>query len=209
MTTAGLVLAAGAGRRMGGPKALVELAGVPLLARAVSLLRDGGCDEVVVVVGAAGEAVARRAEALGCAAVQADGWEEGMSASLRAGLGALSDGPHDACVVALVDQPLLGAEAVRRLVAADAVAAVATYGGAPRNPVLLRREVWAEVAAAATGDAGARTWLRAHPDRVTAVPCDGTGSPVDLDTPADLAALAAGHDDRPVPVSVPVPQERA
>jgi CTP:molybdopterin cytidylyltransferase MocA len=205
VTTAGLVLAAGAGRRMGGPKALVELAGEPLLARAVRLLRDGGCDEVVVVVGAEGETVARRAEALGCAAVHADGWEEGMSASLRAGLAHLTAGPHDACVVALVDQPLLGAEAVRRLVAADAVAAVATYAGAPRNPVLLRREVWAEVAATATGDAGARTWLRAHPDRVRPVPCDGTGSPLDLDTPADLAAFAAGHDDAPVPV----PQESA
>jgi CTP:molybdopterin cytidylyltransferase MocA len=194
---------------MGGPKALVELVGETLLARAVRLLRDGGCDDVVVVVGAAGETVARCAEALGCAAVLADGWEEGMSASLRAGLTALADGPHDACVVALVDQPLLGAEAVRRLVAAEGVAAVATYGGAPRNPVLLRRPVWAEVADAATGDAGARTWLRAHPDRVTPVPCDGTGSPVDLDTPADLAALAAGHDDPDVRPPVPVPQERA
>jgi CTP:molybdopterin cytidylyltransferase MocA len=186
---AGLLLAAGAGRRMGGPKALVELAGEPLLRRAVRLLRDGGCADVLVVVGAEPDAVAALAEAEGCRWVRADDWGSGMGASLRAGLAALEAEPHGACVVALVDQPLLGAEAVRRLRAADAPAAVATYDGAPRNPVLLRREVWAEVAASATGDAGARAWLRANPERVQRVPCDGTGSPYDVDTPADLASL--------------------
>ena len=191
MTTCGLLLAAGAGRRMGGPKALVEVGGEPLLRRAVRLLRDGGCDEVVVVVGAQAADVAALAVAEGCHAVPSPGWEEGMGASLRAGLAHLTGGPHDACVVALVDQPLLGAAAVARLLAAGGPAAVATYGGAPRNPVLLAREVWSGVADTAVGDAGARDWLRAHPHLVTRVPCDDTGSPYDVDTPADLAALAS------------------
>lgn len=214
MSTAGLLLAAGAGRRMGGPKALVEVDGAPLLRRAVLLLREGGCDEVVVVVGASADRVGPLAEAEGCRVVPADGWEEGMGASLRAGLDDLTAGPHAACVVALVDQPLLGAEAVRRLRAVSGPAAVATYGGAPRNPVLLRREVWADVRSTSVGDAGARTWLRAHPELVTAVPCDDTGSPFDVDTPADLARLAladdglrAGRapdpDDRPPAVPAP------
>ena len=188
-STAGLLLAAGAGRRMGGPKALVHVAGEPLLRRAVRLLRDGGCADVLVVVGAQAETVAALAEAEGCRWVRSEDWAAGMSASLRAGLSALDAWPHRACVVALVDQPLLGAEAVRRLAATDAAAAVATYDGAPRNPVLLRRDVWAEVAATASGDAGARSWLRAHPERVRLVPCDGTGSPYDVDTPADLAQI--------------------
>ncbi|MGB8651298.1 MAG: nucleotidyltransferase family protein, partial [Mycobacteriales bacterium] len=72
-----------------------------------------------------------------------------------------------------------------------AVAAVATYEGQPRNPVLLDRSTWVEVAAGAVGDVGARPWLRAHPDLVSRVPCDGTGTPSDIDTPADLARLEA------------------
>jgi nicotine blue oxidoreductase len=116
-----------------------------------------------------------------------------MASSLRAGLAAL---PADAgaVVVGLVDQPLVHPEAVRRLAAAwhaGAVAAVATYRGQPRNPVLLTRPVLAEVAATATGDSGAREWLRQHPDLVRPVPCDGVGDPADIDTPGDLAAVTA------------------
>lgn len=147
----------------------------------MALLRDGGCGQVVVVLGAAVVPVT------GATAVVAPDWDTGMAASLRAGLTGLAG---DACVVALVDQPLVGPEAVRRLVALAGTvdAAVATYGGKPRNPVLLARSVWPEVAAL-TGDAGARTWLRAHPDRVREVPCDDTGSPDDVDTPEDLARV--------------------
>ena len=99
-----------------------------------------------------------------------------------------------AVVVALADQPNVGAGSIgllRQAHAAGAVAAVATYDGKPRNPVLLSRTVWAEVAALAEGDTGARPWLRAHPELVVEVPCDATGSPEDVDTPADLAALEA------------------
>lgn len=189
MTPAGLVLAAGAGTRYGGPKALVELDGVPLARRAARLLADGGCDPVLVVVGAQAERV--RAALPGLQTVEATGWAEGMGASLRTGLAALAGAP--ACVVALADQPLVGAAAVTRLVAAwrdGAEAAVATYAGAPRNPVVLDAAVWDDVAALAVGDAGARPWLRAHPERVVAVPCDDTGSPFDVDTPDDLARAA-------------------
>ncbi len=188
---AGLLLAAGSGSRFGGPKALVELDGELLVHRAARLLRDGGCDPVVLVVGAQAERV--RAAAGIADVVVAQGWAEGMGASLRAGLAGLPAGAQ-ACVVALVDQPLVGVEAVRRLRRAwegGAVAAVATYGGRQRNPVLLDRSTWGEVAALAEGDAAARTWLRAHPERVTAVDCDGTGSPFDVDTPDDLAALTS------------------
>jgi CTP:molybdopterin cytidylyltransferase MocA len=122
-------------------------------------------------------------EVVGAQVVVAPGWEEGMAASLRAGLAAVDE---DAVVVALVDQPWVGAEAVRRLVAAHgAEAAVACYDGEPRNPVLLARSVWPELEL--HGDAGARAWLRAHPSRVLQVDCTGTGSPADVDTPADLA----------------------
>jgi CTP:molybdopterin cytidylyltransferase MocA len=187
---AGLLLAAGAGRRLGTPKALVELDGSTLVERGAALLVEGGCDPVVVVLGAAAEHV--QAFLTGVDVVVAPDWEEGMAASLRAGLRALESSAAVACVVALVDQPLVGVAAVRRLVDVGGAveAAVATYRGEPRNPVLLGRSVWPELLAL-TGDTGARGWLRSHPDRVLSVACDDTGSPDDIDGPADLAAVRA------------------
>lgn len=185
---AGLLLAAGGGSRMGLPKALVSYSGEPLVRRGLRLLRTGGCDPVVVVLGAAyDEAVA----ALGgdeVAVVRNEDWASGMGSSLRAGLRSMPP-EVDAVVVALVDQPLIGAEAVRRLRAAapGREAVVATYAGRPRNPVLLHRSIWPAVCNLAVGDTGARAWLRSHPDQVHPVPCDDTGSPDDLDTPEDLA----------------------
>lgn len=194
MTACGLLLAAGSGSRFGRPKALVELDGELFVERGVRLLVEGGCHEVTVVLGAAADAVRAQSDLAGAHVVVNADWASGMGSSLRAGLTALGTGPAAAAVVALADQPLVGPAAVRRLLAAwatGAVAAVATYGGRPRNPVLLARSVWPDVLRIATGDAGARGFLRAHPDLVTPVPCDGTGSPYDVDTVADLAVAAA------------------
>jgi nicotine blue oxidoreductase len=110
-----------------------------------------------------------------------------MGSSLRAGLDAVA--AADAVVLVTVDTPWLGVEAVRRLRAAylaGASVVVATYEGERGHPVLLDRRQFAAVAALAEGDVGARVFLAAHPELVTAVPCDGTGSPRDIDTPADL-----------------------
>ena len=127
-----------------------------------------------------------------------------MGSSLVAGLATVPDA-CEAAVVALVDQPLVGAAAVRRLIAAfrgGATVAVAAYGGRPRNPVLLARPHWGEVSALAAGDAGAREFLRARPDLVTLVECGDTGRPDDIDTSEDLARIAgllAGPGLRPGP----------
>jgi CTP:molybdopterin cytidylyltransferase MocA len=178
----GVLLAAGSGSRLGQPKALVELAGQSLAARGVALLRAGGADPVVVVTGAA------PVELPDVHAVRNSRWREGMGSSFAAGLAALPDGCA-AAVVALADQPLVGAASVRRLIAAyeaGATVVVAAYDGQPRNPVLLAREHWAGAIALATGDVGARPFLRAHPELVTLVECGDTGSPDDIDTPGDL-----------------------
>ncbi|MCW2599869.1 MAG: hypothetical protein JWM02_1698 [Frankiales bacterium] len=191
MSVAGLLLAAGGGRRFGSPKALIALEGELLVERGARVLHEGGCAPVVVALGAQADQVQALAS-LPEVVVVTD-WESGMGASLRAGLRALEARDVTACVVALADQPRVGAQAVARLVAAHAagaVAAVATYDGVARNPVLLDRRTWVAVAAAAHGDVGARDWLRAHPALVTQVPCEDTGSPFDIDTPADLEALA-------------------
>lgn len=186
MNIVGLLLAAGAGRRMGQPKALVPFENELLVERAIRLLRTGGCQAVHVVLGAAYDEVVSAIDTSGITVVRNEDWPTGMGSSLRRGLESMPP-EVDAVVVALVDQPYIGAEAVRRLrAAADADAAVATYGGKPRNPVLLGRSVWNDVIELATGDQGARAWLRAHPGSVRHVPCDDTGSPDDLDTPEDL-----------------------
>jgi CTP:molybdopterin cytidylyltransferase MocA len=180
---AGLLLAAGEGRRLGGrPKALLELDGERLVDRGVRTLRDGGCSPVLVVAGAA------QIEVIGAVVVPNPDWRTGMGSSLRAGLSALPPGCC-AVVVALVDQPLVGAEAVRRLIEAyenGAGVAVATYEGRPRNPVLIANEHFEAVAEAAEGDAGARVFLRAHPELITHVPCADVAAPDDIDTPEDL-----------------------
>ncbi|GAA5052946.1 nicotine blue oxidoreductase [Thermocatellispora tengchongensis] len=189
-STAGLLLAAGSGSRLGRPKALVEVAGETLVERGVRVLHDGGCHPVVVVLGAA------MVQVRGAVAVHNPDWRSGMGSSLRAGLSALPPGA-ERVVIALVDQPKVGAEAVRRLIAAareGATVAVATYGGQPRNPVLISREHLAEVAATAVGDVGARAFLRAHPELVTPVPCDDVADPADIDTPEDLSAFL-GRDE--------------
>jgi len=198
---AGVLLAAGQGSRFGRPKALVELDGQTLAERGAGLLRAGGADPVLIVTGAA--PVELGAEAQVRTVYNAE-WPTGMGSSLRAALRALAEpevgADVGAAVVALADQPLVGAAAVSRLIAAyraGASVAVAGYDGRPRNPVLLAREHWPEVIAMATGDQGARAFLRGRPDLVTLVECGDTGRPDDIDTPADLEHIAISRPGSP------------
>ena len=188
---AGLLLAAGEGSRLGQPKALVRLGGRSLAERGVALLRDGGAEPVVMVTGAVPVTVP------GVISVHNPDWRSGMGSSLRAGLASLP-GDSRAVVIALVDQPLVGADAVHRLIAAfraGAAVAVACYDGQPRNPVLIARGHWATAGSAAHGDIGARAFLRANPELVTRVECGDTGRPDDIDT-GDDARRIAGIIDR-------------
>jgi CTP:molybdopterin cytidylyltransferase MocA len=191
---AGMVMAAGEGRRMGGPKALLRDAqGVTFLERTLRVLLDGGCASVTVVLGASSDQVRAALGETEWAADEAvsvavaEDWALGMGASLRTGLGAL---PRDAdgALVTLVDLPDVGDEVVRRVLGsgvARSALARASYDGRVGHPVLIGADHWAGVAATASGDRGARDYLATH--EVTLVECGDLASGRDVDSPADLA----------------------
>ncbi|MEH0574657.1 MULTISPECIES: nucleotidyltransferase family protein [Streptomyces] len=189
----GLLLAAGGGRRLGGrPKALLEHRGRPLVEHAVGVLRAAGCARVHVVLGAAADAVRERARLEGCVLVENPAWEQGMGTSLRAGLDSLAGTGARAALVSLVDQPGIGPRAVARVRAAyedDSSLVSAAYDGVRGHPVLFGAAHWAGIAATATGDRGARAYLRAHEEAITLVECGDVAKPFDIDTPQDLAHL--------------------
>jgi molybdenum cofactor cytidylyltransferase len=181
------VLAAGRGSRFGGdvPKPLLELRGRPLMSWALDAATSSGLRPVVLVVGHHGGAVARVAPE-GVVVVRSRRWRRGIARSLRAALEALEPWAQvGAVAVGLADQPLVGADAYRRLAGAyrdGARLAVATYRGERRNPVLLARTMWAQ-ARELDGDEGARVLMD---DEAVEVDCTDTGSAADVDTLDDL-----------------------
>ena len=181
------VLAAGRGSRLGGdvPKPLVDLQGRPLVSWGLDAAIGSGLHPVVLVVGHHGGAVAQVAPE-GVVVVRSHRWRRGIARSLRAALEALEPWAEvGAVAVGLADQPLVGADAYRRLAdayRAGASLAVATYHGRRRNPVLLARTMWAK-ARELDGDEGARVLMD---DEAVEVDCTDTGSAADVDTLDDL-----------------------
>jgi CTP:molybdopterin cytidylyltransferase MocA len=180
VSTPGLVLAAGEGRRFGGPKQLASLAGRPLLEHVVTAAR-AVLDPVVVVLGAHAADVRAGVVLGGARVVICEDWAEGMSASLRCGLRALRE--VDAVMVVLGDQPLITPEVMRAVLAAGAPARAA-YDGVPGHPVLLDAALVAG-AGSLRGDAGFRARLAG----VTLVECGELCDPTDIDTRADLEVV--------------------
>ncbi|WP_328394549.1 nucleotidyltransferase family protein [Streptomyces sp. NBC_00390] len=189
---AGLLLAAGGGRRLGGrPKAMLTYGGRPLVEHAVRVLREAGCAPLHVVLGASAQRVREEADLSGCVVTDNPEWEEGMGSSLRVGLGSLPPGV-DAALVLLVDQPGIGAAAVARIRAAyrsRGSLVAAAYDGRRGHPVLFGAERWRDIARSAVGDRGARAYLRAHEGELTLVECGDVAQAYDIDTPEDLKHL--------------------
>lgn len=183
----GLVLAAGAGTRMGGPKAGLVIAGRRLVDRAVAILQSGGCADVVVVTGDEDLRVRAAAEVV----VNADA-ASGMGSSLRCGLAAALRRDATMVVVLLVDQPLIAPEAVACVIAAasgpDALVQ-ASYDGRRGHPVLIGSDHFSGVMGAAVGDQGARGYLEGRLAERSLTVLEVPGDPADVDTPADRTAI--------------------
>ncbi len=191
MSVAIAILAAGRGSRLGGDdaKPLVLLRDRPLVSWALDAAVGSGLHPVWLVTGYRGRDV-RAAAPQGVDVVHNRRWRQGIASSLRAALEAIAPYAEVTAVcVGLADQPQVGSESYLRLAAAHADGAelaVATYDGVRGNPVLLARSLWAE-ATELEGDVGARQLMKQHD--VVEVPCEGTGSAVDVDTPQDLEQL--------------------
>jgi CTP:molybdopterin cytidylyltransferase MocA len=173
----GVLLAAGAGRRYGKPKVLVE----GWLATALGALCDGGCTDVILVLGAA-----QVPAPPGVAVVVASDWDAGLSASVRAGLLGAEGMGADYAVLHVVDTPDVGAAVVRRVLqralSSQAGLARAWFGARPGHPVVIARRHWPAVLEQLSGDQGAGAYLRGRPD-VENVDCADLAGGEDVDTP--------------------------
>lgn len=193
----GVLLAAGSGSRLGrGPKALLRMNdGRSLLDSALAALLEGGCERVMVVLGAEAESVAAACEEDQRTTVLVNRrWRTGMGSSFALGMGVVPAGV--AALVALVDQPGLNATLVRRILQRHRPGRIVAAGYRRESerlrrghPVLFASEHVRPAAAAATGDAGGRSYVAARPDLVDLVDCTDLDSGLDIDTVADLGLL--------------------
>ncbi len=176
MTTAGLILAAGEGKRFGGPKAPFVYEGTRLVDRAVQVLTDAGCSPVFVVLGA------WIGEVPNSQILENSNWATGMGSSLRVGLQYLNaQSDIDDVVVSLVDLPGLTSAAVVRVVDSPGDIVVACYDGKRGHPVKFSRATWLELSSSATGDQGARSYIAQHPDEIVLVEVGDVATGEDMD----------------------------
>jgi CTP:molybdopterin cytidylyltransferase MocA len=200
LSLAGLVLAAGSGRRVGQPKALLRVGDELLVERAARILGEAGCAPVVVVVGAAADRITAGADLAAATVVVNKAWGTGLGSSVRTGLSTLAETEAEAVVVVPVDMPGLTVEAVRRVVDLrhrDALVS-ATYEGRRSYPVLVGRAHWPGVTTLSNADVGLRPYLLARSGQVTEIACDGIARADDVDTVED--AVRAGIE---VPAGAP------
>ena len=174
-TAAGVVLAAGAGVRFGGPKAPFEYEGERLVDRSVRILKAAGCDPIFVILGAWEGTVDD------AVVIVNHGWEEGMGSSLRIALeqvNATTEADH--ALITLVDLPGLTTEAIARVLEVPGGTVVATFEGERGHPVRIPRAHFRELIESVSGDAGARDFL-AHRSDITFVEVGDVASGIDLD----------------------------
>jgi CTP:molybdopterin cytidylyltransferase MocA len=189
MRTVAIVLAAGEGRRIGGPKALLPIGTTTFLAHVCALLDRPGIAAVVAVLGAEAERVRREGRVGEGVVVHVnERWREGMLTSVWGGLDAAESLGAEAVILHPVDTPFVAAStigAVVRAVAAGAVVAVPSHAGRRGPPAGFARRAWSALRAASL-DRGARGVLVDHPEWISYVPGDA-GCLADVDVPSDLA----------------------
>ncbi|MCS7252110.1 MAG: selenium cofactor biosynthesis protein YqeC [Thermoflexus sp.] len=188
---AGIILAAGEGQRFGGPKALADWRGRPMVRHMVALARRAGLDPMIVVVGAQADAVRKALAGLPVRTVENRAWPEGMSRSIQAGLQALPP-EVEAFVLLQVDQPLVRPRWLRQLIetyrATGRPMVVGTVDDDPRPPALFARPLFPALMEL-KGDQGGRSLIRRFPGTVARIPVPDPTWVMDFDTPEAYRAL--------------------
>ena len=170
------MLAAGGGKRFGMPKAKFRLGGERLVDLAVRTARDGGCDKVLVVLGA------YVCEVKSAESIYNPKWRSGLSSSLSAGLEHLASLESvDRVIITLVDEPKIAAADIAQLVRSTSRLAATSYGDQWSHPVLIHSSHWDSVRQALAGDQGARPYLMKHLDELTLYPASNLAGLEDLD----------------------------
>jgi molybdenum cofactor cytidylyltransferase len=180
--TVAVVLAAGASRRFGQPKQLVDFRGIPLIRHAAILALGAGCDETIIV-GSYREALV----GLDVTVLDNPNAAEGMSTSIRI---AVEHARGARILITLCDQPRIEVEHLRALVGTDALIAATAYEDTIGVPAVFAAEL-ADELLALRGDTGARAVIHAHRDVVLALRCEAAA--IDIDTMDDYLRV---DDDR-------------
>lgn len=179
----GVLLAGGSGSRFAGPthKLVSDFRGRPLIEWGVSAIRAAGLEPWVVWGFLADQAPDLGADVV---VLRNDNWRDGMATTLTVAIDRARAEGLCSITVGPADQPMIPAEAWRRVASSssDAPVVVATYEGVRANPVRLDERVWDLLPR--TGDRGARALIEARKDLVAQVACPGT--PSDIDTLEDL-----------------------
>jgi nicotine blue oxidoreductase len=176
----GLILAAGSGSRLGTPKASLVVGGQRLVDRAINNFTSAGVSEIYVVLGAWQGVVE------GAHVIVNENWQDGMASSLKIGLEHISKNTAATDVtISLVDLPGMTPDAIREVVQSSHDIVVGTFAGKPGHPVKFAKKYWNEISQSATGDMGARNFLKGRDD-VHFIPLDHLATGKDIDTPEDL-----------------------
>lgn len=189
MKIGGVLMASGQGRRFGSNKLLVPVEGVPLYQRAMTTLAGVGLDRLAVC--SPYEEVLSAGASLGFLPLPNPNASEGISASIRLGLGAMAG--MDGVLFAVCDQPFLTTESIQRLIhsflqSKTAICAL-SWQGQRGNPVLFPRQLFGELSAL-TGDTGGGAVIRRHPERLVLVAASSPRELADVDCPGDLEGAA-------------------
>jgi molybdenum cofactor cytidylyltransferase len=191
---AAIVPAAGMSTRMGRNKLLLAFRGKTLIAQAVDTLLASEIDDVVVVLGHEADKVKATLEGRQVTIVENFNYRDGMSTSIRVGLGAVSS-DAGAIMLYLADQPLLQPEDVNRLIRAFAEAreqnrsiVVPFFRGQRGNPVILDAS-FKEAILEVVGEVGCKRIIKRHPEKVLMVEMETDHVIRDVDRMEDYERL--------------------